>query len=155
VALCAPSSTAAGVPVATRCSGTVKVGSVMAGSIRTTKVSCTRGKTVIRTLLAKAASSAACRRAADRPAPSTGCVVSGYHCFRKRTPDYCATTSGKLVQWREAICSRASRRADRAVKRASRTRDNPSYDAYEETVRKRRPAQRSRSAEARLSVRTA
>jgi hypothetical protein len=102
VALCAPSSMAAGVPVATRCSGTVKVGSVMAGSIRTTKVTCTKGKTVIRRLLAKATSSSACRRAADRPAPSTGCVVSGYHCFRKRTPDYCATTSGKLVQWRES-----------------------------------------------------
>jgi hypothetical protein len=30
-----------------------------------------------------------------------GCVVSGYHCFRRRSPDYCATTSGKVVQWRE------------------------------------------------------
>jgi hypothetical protein len=101
-ALCAPSSMAAGVPVATRCSGSVKVGSVLAGSIRTTKVSCTKGKAVIRSLLGKAASSSSCRRAANRPPPSTGCVVSGYHCFRKRTPDYCATTSGKLVQWRES-----------------------------------------------------
>jgi hypothetical protein len=64
--------------------------------------SCTKGKTVVRSLLRKASSSAACRRAADRPPPSTGCVVSGYQCFRKRTPDYSATTSGKLVQWRES-----------------------------------------------------
>jgi hypothetical protein len=101
VALCAPSSMAAGVPVAKRCDGSVKVGATVAGSIRTTKVSCTKGKSVIRGLLTKAAASSSCRRAADRPPPSTGCLVAGYHCFRKRTPDYCATTSGKLVQWRE------------------------------------------------------
>jgi hypothetical protein len=105
VALCAPSSMAAGLPVATRCAGSVlvKVGatSVRASSIRTTKVSCTAGKSVVRGLLTKAGRSPACRRAADRPPPTTGCVVSGYHCFRKRSPDYCATTSGKLVQWRE------------------------------------------------------
>jgi hypothetical protein len=102
-ALAAPSSIsmAQGVPVAKRCTGSVKVHSTLATSIRTTKVSCTAGKTVIRSLLSRTASSAACRRAADRPPPSTGCVVSGYHCFRKRSPDYCATTSGKLVQWRE------------------------------------------------------
>jgi hypothetical protein len=34
-------------------------------------------------------------------AADTGRVVSGYHCFRRRSPDYCATTSGKVVQWRE------------------------------------------------------
>jgi hypothetical protein len=51
VALCAPSSMAAGVPVAKRCDGSVKVGSIVAGSIRTTKVSCTKGKSVIRGLL--------------------------------------------------------------------------------------------------------
>ena len=100
-ALCAPASMAQGVPVANRCAGSVKVHSVLARSIRTTKVSCTAGKAVIRSLLTKVASSRSCRRAADRPPPSPGCVVSGYHCFRKRSPDYCATTSGKLVQWRE------------------------------------------------------
>lgn len=101
-ALCAPVAMAQGVPVAKRCTGSVKVHAILAGSIRTTKVSCTAGKAVIRSLLTKVASSPSCRRAADRPAPSTGCVVSGYHCFRKRSPDYCATTSGKLVQWRES-----------------------------------------------------
>jgi hypothetical protein len=101
-ALCAPASMAQGVPVSKRCVGSVKVRSILAGSIRTTKVSCTDGKAVIRSLLSRVASSPSCRRAADRPPPSTGCVVSGYHCFRKRSPDYCATTSGKLVQWRES-----------------------------------------------------
>jgi hypothetical protein len=100
-ALWAPASMAAGVPVSKRCTGSVKVDSVLAGSIRVTKVSCTAGKAVIRSLLTRVGSSAACRRAADRRAPTTGCVVSGYHCFRKRSPDYCATTSGKVVQWRE------------------------------------------------------
>ena len=100
-ALCAPASMAEGVPVSKRCTGTVKVHSILASSIRTTKVSCTDGKAVIRSLLSRVGSSASCRRAADRPPPTTGCVVSGYHCFRKRSPDYCATTSGKVVQWRE------------------------------------------------------
>jgi hypothetical protein len=100
-ALWAPASMAAGVPASKRCTGSVKVDSVLAGSIRVTKVSCTAGKAVIRSLLTRVGASAACRRAADRPAPTTGCVVSGYHCFRKRSPDYCATTSGKVVQWRE------------------------------------------------------
>jgi hypothetical protein len=105
-ALCAPSSTAAGVPVATRCAGsvTVKVAGtfVRASSFRTTKVSCTVGRAVVSSFLSKAASSPSCRRAANRPPPTTGCVVVGYHCFRKRSPDYCATVTGKLVQWRES-----------------------------------------------------
>jgi hypothetical protein len=101
-ALCAPASMAQGVPVAKRCSGSVKVHSVLARSIRTTKVSCAAGKSVIHSLLARVETSPSCRRAADRPPPTTGCVVSGYHCFRKRSPDYCATTGGKLVQWRES-----------------------------------------------------
>ena len=108
-ALCAPSSTtarqAAGVPIATPCSGSVivKVAGtrIRASSIRTTKVSCTRGRAVIDRLLTKASSTPSCRHAADRPPPTTGCVVVGYHCFRKRSPDYCATVTGKLVQWRE------------------------------------------------------
>ena len=101
-ALGAPASMAEGVPVAKRCMGSVKVHSVLAGSIRATKVSCTAGRAVIRSLLTRVASSPACRRAANRSPPSTGCVVSGYHCFRKRSPDYCATTSGKVVQWLES-----------------------------------------------------
>jgi hypothetical protein len=101
-ALCAPAALAQGVPVAKRCSGSVKVHSVLARSIRTTRVSCTAGKALIHRLLSRVEASPWCRRAADRPPPTTGCVVSGYHCFRKRSPDYCATTSGKLVQWRES-----------------------------------------------------
>jgi len=101
-ALCAPASMAEGVPVAKRCTGSIKLNAVLASSIRTTKVSCTAGKAVIHSLLSRVGSSASCRRAADRPPPTTGCVVSGYHCFRKRRPDYCATTSGKVVQWRES-----------------------------------------------------
>jgi hypothetical protein len=101
-ALCAPAAMAQGVPVAKRCSGSVKVHSVLASSIRTTKVSCTAGKALVHSLLSRVATSPACRRAADRPPPTTGCVVSGFHCFRKRSPDYCATTGGKLVQWRES-----------------------------------------------------
>jgi hypothetical protein len=101
-ALCAPASLAQGVPVAKRCTGSVKVHSVLASAIRTTKVSCTAGKALIHSLLSRVGTSPSCRRAADRPPPTTGCVVSGYHCFRKRSPDYCATTSGKLVQWRES-----------------------------------------------------
>jgi hypothetical protein len=90
------------VPVAKRCSGSVKVHSVLARSIRTTRVSCTAGKALVHRLLSRVEASPSCRRAAERPPPTTGCVVSGYHCFRKRSPDYCATTSGKLVQWRES-----------------------------------------------------
>jgi hypothetical protein len=76
--------------------------SVRASSIRTTKTSCTGSNAVVRGLLTKVSSSPACRRAADKPPPTTGCVVTGYHCFRKRSPDYCATVTGKLVQWRES-----------------------------------------------------
>jgi hypothetical protein len=101
-ALCAPAAMAEGVPVAERCTGSVKVHSVVARSIRTTKVSCTAGKALIRSLLTRVGSSPSCRRAADRPPSATGCVVSGYHCFRKRSPDYCATASGNVVQWRES-----------------------------------------------------
>ena len=101
-ALYAPASMAQGVPVPKRCTGSVKVHSVLASSIRTTKVSCTAGKALIHSLLSRVGSSPSCRRAADRPPPTSGCVVAGYHCFRKRSPDNCATTGGKLVQWRES-----------------------------------------------------
>ena len=44
-------------------------------------------------------SSPACRRAADRPPPATGCIVSGYHCFRKRSlgPIILSTESPELI----------------------------------------------------------
>jgi hypothetical protein len=96
----------AGVPTSTKCSGSITrslAGKlVRASSIRVTKVSCTAGKDVLRAFMKRASSSASCRGAANKPAPATGCVVSGYHCFRKRDPDYCTTLSGKLVQWHES-----------------------------------------------------
>ena len=100
-ALCAPASMAGRRAGGQACAGSVKVHSVLAGSIRTTKVSCTAGKALIHSLLSRVGSSRRAARAADRPPPATGCVVSGYHCFRRRSPDYCATTSGSCVQWRE------------------------------------------------------
>ncbi|MGZ6644744.1 MAG: hypothetical protein ACXVFT_23310, partial [Solirubrobacteraceae bacterium] len=60
-ALCAPAALAQGVPVAKRCSGSVKVHSVLSNSIRTTKVSCTAGKAVIHSLLSRVGSSPSCR----------------------------------------------------------------------------------------------
>src|SRR5262249_42250172 len=68
--------------------------------IKTLKVSCTTGKNVLRSFLKKAARKSGCRTAAGKPPPTVGCVVSGYHCFLKRTPDYCATVSGREVEWR-------------------------------------------------------
>jgi hypothetical protein len=95
----------AGVPTSTKCTGSITRSLagrlVRASSIRVTKVSCTAGKDLLRAFYKRASSSASCRGAANKPAPATGCVVSGYHCFRKRDPDYCTTLSGKLVQWRE------------------------------------------------------
>jgi hypothetical protein len=110
--LCTPSSTTAGqdvgVPSETRCAGTVTATvagkRVRASSIKTTRVSCIVGRALIASFLTKAASSRSCRRAADRPPPTKGCVVVGYHCFRnKPSASYCTTVSGKLVQWRERI----------------------------------------------------
>jgi hypothetical protein len=109
-ALCAPSSTtagqAAGVATETRCAGTVTVTvvgkRVRASSIKTTKVSCTVGRALIASFLTKVDSSRACRRAAGKAPPTKGCMVVSYHCFRnKPSASYCATVSGKLVQWRE------------------------------------------------------
>jgi hypothetical protein len=109
-ALCAPSSTtagqAAGVAAETRCAGTVTVTvvgkRVRASSIKTTKVSCTVGRALIGSFLTKVDSSRACRRAAGKAPPTKGCMVVSYHCFRnKPSASYCATVSGKLVQWRE------------------------------------------------------
>jgi hypothetical protein len=88
---------------------------VRAGSIRATKVSCTGARAVVRRLLTKVSASPACRRAAAKPPPATGCVVTGYHCFRKRSPEYCATVTGKLVQWRESRLVRGPAATQRTV----------------------------------------
>jgi len=71
-----------------------------ASQIKTLKVSCAVGTRVLRRFLQRAARQPGCRRAARRPAPTPGCVVSGYHCFLNRVPDYCATTTGRDVEWR-------------------------------------------------------
>ena len=71
-----------------------------ASQIKTDKVSCAAGTRVLRGFLQRAAKQPGCRKAARRPAPTPGCVVSGYHCFLNRVPDYCATTSGREVEWR-------------------------------------------------------
>ena len=95
-------------PVATAaatCSGSVtqKIAgtTIRATSISTTKVSCRAGKAVLRRFLSRVGASPKCRTAASAPAPTAGCVVSRYHCVRNRTPDYCATVSGRTVEWRE------------------------------------------------------
>jgi hypothetical protein len=112
-ALCAPSATAAEpeAAAAARCSGSVsqQIGgsTIRATSIKTRNVSCSTGKRVLRRFLRRAASSNSCRRAANQPPPTRGCVVSGYHCFRKRRPSYCATVSGRIVQWLERRVTRA------------------------------------------------
>jgi hypothetical protein len=79
-----------------------------ASQIKTLKVSCGVGTRVVRRFLQRAAKQPGCRKAARRPAPTPGCVVSGYHCFLDRTPDYCATTSGREVEWRLRAASRAA-----------------------------------------------
>lgn len=71
---------------------------------------------MLRSFLQRAARQPGCREAAGQPAPTRGCVISGpaltapfswavrsgagYHCFLKRVPDYCATVSGRDVEWR-------------------------------------------------------
>jgi hypothetical protein len=86
------------------CSGTITVQIAgkeqTASHIKTMNVSCETGKSVLHSFLRKAAAHSGCRIAAGRPAPTRGCLVSGYHCFLKRTPDYCATVSGREVEWR-------------------------------------------------------
>ena len=86
------------------CSGTITVPIAgkkqTASHIKTMNVSCETGKSVLHSFLRKAAAHSGCRIAAGRPAPTRGCLVSGYHCFLKRTPDYCATVSGREVEWR-------------------------------------------------------
>jgi hypothetical protein len=71
-----------------------------ASSIKTHGISCKKGKAVLKSFLHKAATKSSCRKAAGKPAPSKGCTASGYHCFLKRRPDYCASTSGNDVEWK-------------------------------------------------------
>jgi hypothetical protein len=99
LALAAPRAHASG-----SCSGSITVRLAgkkqTARQIKTMKVSCAAGKRVLHSFLQRAASHSGCRKAAGKPPPTTGCVVSGYHCFLNRTPDYCATVSGREVEWR-------------------------------------------------------
>lgn len=94
------------------CSGSITVRIAgkrqTASQIKTLKVSCEAGTRVLRTFLQRAARQPSCRRAARRPAPTPGCMVSGYHCFLGRVPDYCATTSGRDVEWRLRPASTAA-----------------------------------------------
>jgi hypothetical protein len=103
----APARVAAATPrahVSSACAGSITVRIAgkrqTASHIKTLKVSCEVGTRVLRSFLQRAATQSGCRKAARRPAPTPGCVVSGYHCFLGRVPDYCATTSGRDVEWR-------------------------------------------------------
>ncbi|HET6871024.1 MAG TPA: hypothetical protein VFH80_34250 [Solirubrobacteraceae bacterium] len=111
----APARVAAKTPRAhasSACSGSITVRIAgkrqTASQIKTLKVSCEAGTRVLRSFLQRAARQLACRKAARRPAPTPGCVVSGYHCFLGRVPDYCATTSGRDVEWRLRPASTAA-----------------------------------------------
>jgi hypothetical protein len=102
----APGGVAAATPragVSSACSGSVTVRIAgkrqRASKIKTVKVSCEAGTRVLRGFLQRASRQSRCRRAARQSAPTPGCLVSGYHCFLNRVPDYCATTSGRVVQW--------------------------------------------------------
>lgn len=81
-----------------------------ASQIKTDKVSCAAGTRVLRSFLLRAAGRPGCRKAARKPAPTPGCVVSGYHCFLARVPDYCATVTGRVVEWRLRPASTAADR---------------------------------------------
>jgi hypothetical protein len=110
VALSATSSMAGGVPVATRCSGSVKVGSVLAGSIRTTKVSCTKGKAVIRSLLGKAAAEAfpdVPLLFNSRPGPRLSSVSSDTNAPFRRLPECRRETraGGQIPGPQSLICN--------------------------------------------------
>jgi hypothetical protein len=85
------------------CSGsiTVQLAGVRqsARGITTRNVSCAAGKGVVRSFLQRANRQPSCRSAALQPPPTSGCVVSGYHCFLRLTVNYCATPSGREVAW--------------------------------------------------------
>jgi hypothetical protein len=107
VAAATPRAQASGV-----CSGSITVRIAgkrqTASQIKTLKVSCDAGTRLLRRFLQRAARQPGCRKAARRPPPTPGCLVSGYHCFLARAPDYCATTSGQDVEWRLRPASTAA-----------------------------------------------
>jgi hypothetical protein len=93
----------AGATAAARCSGTlteeVAGATLRVRSIRTTNMSCTSGKKLIRRFLRKADRDGRCRRASVRPPPTNGCAVGSFHCWRN-TAKYCARR-GQDVSWRD------------------------------------------------------
>jgi hypothetical protein len=77
-----------------------------ASQIKAGNVSCAAGKGVMRSFLQRANRQPSCRSAALRPPPTSGCVVSGYHCFLRKSVNYCAhPTSRRDVSWRQQIAS--------------------------------------------------
>ena len=97
-------SSAAPVAIAAACSGSVSEQingkTIRARSIATRGTSCTNGKRVLRSFLAKADRSESCNRASKRPPPTSGCSVRGFNCFRNGST-YCASPGGKSVIWKE------------------------------------------------------
>lgn len=87
----------------TTCTGsiTVQLAGVRqtARGITTRNVSCAAGKSVVNSFLQRASSQPRCYSAAAQPPPTSGCVVSGYHCFLRLTVNYCSTPSGREVAW--------------------------------------------------------
>ena len=70
-----------------------------ANGIVTRKVSCAAARTVLRSFLQRADRQPSCRSAALQPPPTSGCLVSGYHCFLRVAVNYCATPSGREFGW--------------------------------------------------------
>jgi hypothetical protein len=89
------------------CSGTITVQLAgvrqIASRIEVRNVSCAAGRSVARSFLERANRQAGCRSAALRGPPTSGCVVSGYHCFFRKTVNYCVTVSRREVSWRQAL----------------------------------------------------
>ena len=92
------------------CSGTItfQLAGVRqtASQIKAGNVSCAAGKGVLRSFLERANRQPSCRNAALRPPPTSGCVVSGYHCFLRASVNYCAhPTTRRDVSWRQQLAS--------------------------------------------------
>ena len=73
---------------------------IRARSIATRATTCTNGRGVLRSFLAKADRSESCHRASKRPPPTSGCGIRGFNCFRNAST-YCASPGGKSVMWKE------------------------------------------------------
>lgn len=76
-----------------------------ANGIVTRKVSCAAARTVLRSFLQRADRQPSCRSAALQPPPTSGCLVSGYHCFLRVAVNYCATPSGREFGWTLRVAS--------------------------------------------------